>query len=189
MPIKFRYVSWEELQDTCFKLSKKLDAEKIRFDRIVCISRGGLVVARIFSDYLNLPVSNFTIVSYAHIGRANTPRVVEEFGVDITGETILLVDEIVDRGDTLACGVEYVETKKVKKIITLSPFVKPHAKPKPDYYTVSTTDWVVFPYEVRETVEELTSMYTKKGYSKQKIQKLIYKIPLPKDQVKILLSK
>jgi len=52
--MKFYKVSWEQYEKDCFVLSRKI--KHIKFDKIVAISRGGLVAARIFSDLLDLSI-------------------------------------------------------------------------------------------------------------------------------------
>ena len=80
--IEFHFISWKKLHDLCFELLKKIKKEKLEFDRVVCISRGGLVVSRIFSDFLDLPISNFTIVSYVSVGKIGKPKVMEALAAE-----------------------------------------------------------------------------------------------------------
>jgi hypoxanthine phosphoribosyltransferase len=167
--VKFQYISWEQFHEDCLALSRKIQEDYKKFDRIICISRGGLVVARILSDTLSLPVSNFTIVSYATIGIAKEPRVVEELGVNIFEENVLIVDEIVDRGDTLKVAIDYIRALKPETITSCSPYIKPAADPKPDLYISETDKWVIFPYELTETSSELIKL----GYSEQDIASII----------------
>jgi len=74
--MNFYKVSWEELEEDCLQLAKKLKGYK--FDRILCISRGGLVWARMFSDLLdNLPISHLTIISYKTIHQQEDVKITE----------------------------------------------------------------------------------------------------------------
>jgi len=187
--IKFHFISWRELHDLCFALFKKIKEQNLRFDRIVCISRGGLVVSRIFSDFLELPISNFTIVSYVSVGEIGKPRVMEALAADIKDEKILLIDEIVDHGATLKKAVNYLEKKEPQKIITLAPVIKPWAKLKPDYWQMETDKWIIFPYEIKETINDIVRIWKKKGMKKEEMKKRFVKIGLRKEQVEFFLKK
>ncbi|MFA9289334.1 MAG: hypothetical protein ACEQSA_05665, partial [Weeksellaceae bacterium] len=58
--ITFTKLSWQDLQHDCLKLYTKLDG--IQIDHIISITRGGDVVARIFSDLLgNIQISHITL--------------------------------------------------------------------------------------------------------------------------------
>lgn len=181
--IKFYYLSWEKLHQLCFALLKKIEKRKLQFDRIICIARGGMVVARIFSDFLDLPISNFTIVSYIRVGRSSKPKVIEPLGVEIKNEKILLVDEIIDHGVTLKKAIAYLQRFRPKKIISLAPIIKPWATIEPDFWQLKISKWVIFPYEIRETIEDMIKLWQKDGLSKEKIKEKLIKIGLPQKKI------
>ncbi|MEA3355382.1 MAG: phosphoribosyltransferase family protein [Patescibacteria group bacterium] len=186
--MKFLYISWEEIQDHCFQFSKQIIKEKIKFDRIICISRGGLVISRILSDFLKLPISNFTIVSYASVGKTGKPKIVEKLAVNIKGESILLVDEITDQGTTLKFADSYLKSLKPKKITTFTPIIKPWSNPLPDYWQLKTNKWVVFSYDVRETIDDLKKIYKKENKSLKGLEKIIKKFSFNSQQAKYFLN-
>ncbi len=187
--IKFYFITWKDLHETCFKLAKKILDGKLEFDRIVCISRGGLIIARIFSDFLNLPISNFTIVSYVSVGKTGKPKIVEKLAVDIKNEKILLIDEVVDNGTTLKKAVSYLKTFSPKKITTLVPYIKPWSSLKPDFWQVKTDEWIIFPYEVKESINDLVKMFQKQNKSEKEIRKTILKLGFDKNQLEYFLEK
>lgn len=187
--MKFLYISWKKIQDHCFQFSKQIIKDKIKFDRIICISRGGLVISRILSDFLKLPISNFTVVSYASVGKSGQPKIVEKLSVDIKGESILLVDEITDRGTTLKAADSYLKPLKPKKITTFTPIIKPWSNPLPDYWQIKTDKWVVFSYDVRETIDDLKKLYKEQGKSKLDLKESIKKLNFNQEQAEYFLSK
>jgi uncharacterized protein len=184
----FLFLTWDELQNQCFKLVKRIKNQNLKLDRIVCISRGGLIVARILSDFLDLPISNFTIVSYVSVGITGKPKIAEKLVVDLKNESILLVDEIVDHGTTLKCALDYLKTKKPKKIYSLAPIIKPWTKVKPDYYLVKTKKWVVYPYELKETIDDLKKIFTKENKSTRELVKTINQLGFNSQQTKYFLN-
>lgn len=181
--IKFYYISWKKLHNICFKLAKRILNIKLNFDRIICISRGGLVISRIFSDFLDLPISNFTIVSYVSVGVTGKPRIAEKLAVNIKNERILLIDEIVDNGTTLKKALVYLKKFSPKKIVTLVPVIKPWSQPKPDYWQIKTSKWVVFPYETKETVDDLIKIWKKEKLNTKTLKKKLLNIGLSKKQI------
>jgi len=184
--LKFQYISWRELENICFKLAKKV-AQK-DFDRIVCISRGGAVAARIFSDFLNLPISNFVISSYVKVGKSSHPKVTEKLTVDIKNENILLIDEIVDTGKTLKKALAYLKKKSPKSIYTIVPFIKPHTIIKPDLWEIETTNWIIFPYEVRETIQDVSKIWNEQGISQKRMLQKFIRIGLPREEIEYFLK-
>ena len=187
--IQFHFISWEKLHKLCFSLAKKILDKKLQFGRIVCISRGGLIVARIFSDFLDLPISNFTIVSYVNVGKTGKPRVMEALAADIRNEKILLIDEIVDHGTTLKKALSYLERKEPENITTLVPVIKPWTKIKPDFWGLETDKWIIFPYEIKETIDDVVKIWDKEKINKENMKKRFIKLGLPKEQVEYFLKK
>ena len=68
-------LSWKELNQDCLELYKR--TKHIKFDRILCISRGGLVWARILSDLLDLPISHLTVSSYQDLKQQKETKITE----------------------------------------------------------------------------------------------------------------
>lgn len=67
--INFQKISWQQLEKDCLtlfpKALEKVHDDDREIDTIVSISRGGDVIARMFSDFLdNLPISHITIQAY-----------------------------------------------------------------------------------------------------------------------------
>ncbi|MBL7150706.1 phosphoribosyltransferase [Candidatus Microgenomates bacterium] len=184
---EFLSCSWEEMSDFCFKLAQEIQKSN-GFDQIVAISRGGLIVGRILADFLDLPISLFTIKAYKEIGKIKKPEITEELNAKIQGKKILLVDEIIDTGKTLALALSYLRRLKPQKIQTAVLFYKQKAKTAPDYFLFKTTAWVVFPYEVRETINDLSQIWQKKGISKTEIKSHLSKLGLPKKEVEHFLK-
>ena len=185
--IKFLPYTWKEFHRTCFEFSQQILQSGKKFDRIASISRGGMVVSRLLSDYLQLPISNFTIVTYASIAEAGEPKIVEELGVAIDNERILLVDEIVDSGITLEVAIKYLSSLNPHSIMTAVPFFKPNASFVPDFWQVKTDKWVVFPYEVRETIIDLNKVLQKKGKSVGEIKEQLLQFGFDLDQIEMYL--
>lgn len=68
------FISWENFHTSSFELAKKIQDSGEKFDTIVAISRGGLVLARILSDFLKLGIYNIAIESYLDIDQKKKNR-------------------------------------------------------------------------------------------------------------------
>lgn len=169
--MEFLKLSWEQLAQDSIALAKKLKGKK--FDEIICISRGGLVVARIFSDLLDLPIANIAITSYHDLKGEKEPRLTQPLPDTYKNEIVLLIDEVSDTGKTFLRALSYLHSLPIKKIYTLSPYIKSHTKYIPDFWQIQTDKWIIFPYEIMETKKALSKNISEKEAVK-KLQEIGY---------------
>ena len=168
--LTFHKISWQQMEMDCLDLYKKQVAT-IQVDRILSISRGGTVVSRIFSDLLGtLPISHITITSYKDLKKQDKPIVTEEPKADFSGQTLLVIDEVSDTGATFELAEKHLKKHNPKKIYTLSPYIKPHTRFKPDFWIKNIDAWIIFPYDVRETAEGFVKMFTEEHARKKLIE-------------------
>lgn len=186
--ISFLPLSWSQFHQDIFKLAKVVKDSGPKLDRIVCIDRGGAVVARFLSDFLDLKISSFVMVAYKEVGKLSHPQIVEELKVNINGERILLVDEIIDSGSSFELALEYLEKFKPLSITTLAPYIKPISRFKPDFWQLSTDKWVVFPYEVRETIKDVTKILKEQGKSVEEIRQQLVDFGFDEEQLSYFIN-
>lgn len=168
--MEFIKISWEKLYKDCVALSKK--AAEAHADEIVAISRGGVVMGRLLSDFLSLPMSNISMQSYIGTMQTKEPEIVAGLTKDISHKTILLIDDVADTGKTFKKAVPYLESLGAKKVYAVAPYIKPHAIFFPDFWVEKTASWIVFPYEVWEVQEEMTNMFKSKEKARQTLLEL-----------------
>ncbi|MBT3250079.1 MAG: phosphoribosyltransferase [Candidatus Pacebacteria bacterium] len=181
--ISFLSLTWSQFHQDVFELAKKVEASGQKFDRIVCIDRGGAIVARFLSDFLGLKISSFVMVAYKEIGKLSQPKILEELKTSIKDEKILLVDEIIDSGSSFEAALEYLRKFQPQEIVTLAPYIKPISRFKPDFWQVETDQWVIFPYEVRETISDVSRILKKQGKIDEEIEKQISEFGFNDEQV------
>jgi len=175
--MKFYKVSWEELEKDCFELYKKI--KKYKFDRILCVSRGGLVWARMFSDLSgNLPVSHLTVISYQDLKQQKEVKITET-PKKLKNEKLLVVDEIVDTGKTLKIIKDYLRSLNINNYYTLSPIIRSFTNPKPDFYLKIIDDWIIYPYELKETHQAFLKVFK----NNKKAKKMLIKYGFEKNLV------
>ncbi len=170
-PIQYVAPSWDDMDHLVFSISKKIIEDGIQFDRIVTMAKGGWPMARPLVDYIQAnEVASIGIKLYKGIeSRQAEPEVYQDIPVDIVGETILLFDDVADTGETLEFVKKYLEGRGVKKIYTATLFYKPHSSIKPDYFGAETIAWIIFPYELRETMDVLVDKWESEGLNEATI--------------------
>lgn len=177
---KFLKVTWSDFINLSFDLGQKIQ-RAANPDLIVAIARGGLTLSQLLSDQLSLPIASFTVQSYRDLKQVKKPDISFGVGGEIRGKKILLVDDVCDTGKTFVRGVAYLQELGAKKedITTASLHHKPHAEYTPDFYVSKTDKWVIYPYEVRETITTLSSLWQKEGATNEEMKKrfLTFKIP------------
>ncbi|HUK79598.1 MAG TPA: phosphoribosyltransferase family protein [Nitrososphaerales archaeon] len=146
----FRYISWPEYGNLAEALAEKVRAKGKKYDLVVGIARGGIPVAMVVSDHLNVKVDFVNVKSYNDIGKRAPPKILSTLTETIQGKEILLVDDLVDQGDTLTLMTQYLSGQEPKTLETAVLFKKPWSKTQPDYFLEEVSEWVVFPFELGE---------------------------------------
>ncbi len=156
---------------------------------LVAIARGGWVVARIISDMLEVDdVTDIHISFYTDIAKTKKePLILEEPGKKIQGKTILLLDDVSDTGESLIKAIEYLKLKEANEIRCATLYVKPWTKLWPDYYVRKIDKWIIYPYEVKETVKKLWNRWTKEGKDEGWIINKLNSIGIAKWQLDLIL--
>jgi hypoxanthine phosphoribosyltransferase len=151
------FLSWEDIDRLCLDLAKNIKAKNIKIDKIIAVSRGGLIPGRILSSLLaNKNLSTIRVTFYIRPNQTKeTPHLVEDLSTDVTGKTILVVDDVLESGKTLKLAYNYLMERGAKKIYTavlINKFVDGKEKQiEPDFFSMEITNkWIVYPWEKTE---------------------------------------
>jgi len=146
-------MDWIEFDKLCYKLAEKVTDDNAKPDNILCIARGGLVIGRIMSDILGLPLH----VMYTQRYRKGTKETYKSImltgitGTSLFEGNVLITDDITDEGITMKAVYEKIKgMDDVKNVKTAVLVHKPRSIFKPDYYAKVMDKWIIFPYEVCE---------------------------------------
>jgi hypothetical protein len=106
--------------------------------------------------------------------RREKPLILHPTQFTIRGKKVLLVDDIADTGESLLTAMEHLKERGAKSIFVVTLVKKPHSKVVPDLYVKETSAWVVFPWEVRETIKSLKDKkeIEKAGISEEECESL-----------------
>ncbi len=159
--------TWEQLHELAFTVSSKLRESNHKFDRIVTLAKGGWPMSRSVVDFLQVPeVASVGIKFYKGINaRFSEPQVYQDLPIAIQGESILLFDDVADSGESLEFAQTYLRQRGVGSVTTATLFFKPHSKVRPDYFGATTDAWIIFPYEVVDTINVLGNRWQAAGVS------------------------
>lgn len=148
---KLAYLSWSSFGKASYYLTQKVKASKIKFDLVIGIARGGIPIAMVISDSLNIGIETVKVKSYTGIKKRIKPRIISKLSVSIRGKRILLVDDLVEYGDTMETVIKHLNIQKPAGIKTAVLYKKPWSKFEPDFYNKIVDTWIAFPWEIEET--------------------------------------
>ncbi len=182
--VPVRLVSWEEIVEWSKELADKVKASGYKPDIIVAVARGGYVPARLLCDFLD--VTDLLSVQSQHwveAARAAEKAILKyPYKIDARGKKILLVDDIVDTGETLLLARDYIlrEWEPGEVRIAVLQWISTVAKFRPDYYHLEVRDWTWFQYpwtRLEDTQQFITRIFrederVKRGVSREELEKL-----------------
>jgi hypoxanthine phosphoribosyltransferase len=176
--IAFTLLDWQDLTRLTENLADQIMADGRKFDRIVAVANGGLTMVRHLSDRLNLKtISAMQISSYQGVAEHDPePIILQPLPSDVQGESVLIFEDIVDTGSTLLVMDKYLETIGVHDYVIATQVEKSHTVRKAEYVGLRNSDWVIFPYESRETILDLQAKWHASGVSGGEIRERLFTI-------------
>jgi hypoxanthine phosphoribosyltransferase len=182
--MKFHALSWEEFHSEIFSLYQSIIESGKTYDLLIAVSRGGLTISHILSDFLHLQVASLTCTSYDDIAQKGTLKMNYMPEGDLTGKKILVVDDLSDTGSTFEAVVDCLKTRHPSVLDTCALYVKPGTSFHPIYVNKVTDAWVVFPYEVRETVQSVHAQMKKEGKTDEEVYEFLKSLKLQVSMIK-----
>ncbi|MGC8895504.1 MAG: phosphoribosyltransferase [Candidatus Bathyarchaeia archaeon] len=183
--LEFEVPTWNQIYNMLLNLADKIRKNGFKPDIIVGVSRGGWPPARVLSDLMDNPnLANVRAEFY--LGVAETkgePTLTQPVSVDVSGKKVLVVDEIADTGKSLKLVKEHIVKQGAREVKIATVYYKPWSIIKPDYYEKETSRWVVFPWEIKETVHKIVKKCKEKGKSVESETVKLVKAGIPKKLV------
>lgn len=150
------HVSWDRYNTLIERLALVVHESGYAFDQIICIARGGLRVGDVLSRIYDKPLAILSTHSYAaEAGTVRGELVIAEHMTMTSptlGSRVLLVDDMVDSGHTLAMVVAELP-KRHPHIVALRSAVlwwKACSVFQPDFHVDYLPDnpWIHQPFEI-----------------------------------------
>ncbi len=136
------YYPYEDFLADTIDLTEKIDWT---FDSIIAIARGGMTLAHLLGKYYNIrEVYTINTIGYEDTIKLGSVKV---FNIPELNEakSVLIVDDIVDSGDTLIEVLKVLRQMYPAVIFkTASLFYKKSAKIAPDWYVQEADKWIEF---------------------------------------------
>ena len=140
------YYPYEEFRDDLKVLVRKIDQP---FDTILGIARGGLSMAQLLGEYYDLrEVYAINTIGYDGTKKNDSVKVFNIPDLKLAS-TVLIVDDIVDSGDTLAEVLAVLNAIYPNiTFYTALLFYKKTAKITPTWYVKEPKGWIDFFWSV-----------------------------------------
>jgi hypoxanthine phosphoribosyltransferase len=153
-PFRAEYVSWSKMAAMGRTLAGRIQDSGFRPEVIVAIARGGYVPARILCDYLGVSeLASLRIVHYqAGANKEKRARLVAPLNLPVAGKKVLLVDDLIDTGETFQVALAHLLSLGVAELRSAVMLAKPGAGAEADFVArrLKVWRWVVFPWAAVE---------------------------------------
>lgn len=149
------WVSWERYHTLVEELALLIHKSGWKFDKILCLARGGVRVGDVLSRIYDVPLGILATSSYREAaGTVQGQLDIAQF-ITITRGTldgkVLLVDDMVDTGLTFNRVRQHLHNQfpDIQEMRSAVIWWKGHAKVEPDYYIeqLPTNPWIHQPFE------------------------------------------
>lgn len=132
-------MTWRKFEQEIKKLSNKIDFNP---DIIIGIVRGGIIPARSLASHLKVK-SMFCLT----VKKQNNSRIITtEINEDLNNKKILLVEDILETGNSLIVAKKYLEQKGAV-VKTACIYVTPQSAIKPTYFIKTIAYPIPMPWE------------------------------------------
>ena len=135
------FLSYHDIHADCIELAKIIK-KKYKPEKLILISRGGLIPGSIIANYLGIQdIDVIALKTYQNRKRSSDIKVFKRIK---SLKKLLVIDDLVDSGET---------AKIVKEMMPNSKFVVLYAKTSGKnqadlhLYDFKDKDWLVFPWE------------------------------------------
>ncbi len=136
------YYAYEEFREDLKVLTQKIDEN---FEVFIPISRGGLSMGQMLGEFYNIrEVYTINTIGYEDTQKLDEVRV---FNIPVlkNNQKVLILDDIVDSGDTLLEVLKVLENRYPSvKFSTASIFYKPTAIIEPTWWVKEPKGWIEF---------------------------------------------
>lgn len=124
-------LSKEQIQERIAELGKQISADyKDKNPILICMLKGAVVFFADIIRNLNIPLSMefVRLSSYKNGTTSGEMEVVNDLNVDITGRDVIIVEDVVDSGNTLSFFVDLLKSKNPNSVKICAFLDKPERR-------------------------------------------------------------
>jgi hypoxanthine phosphoribosyltransferase len=166
---KCRRTTWAEADAWADTIAGAVRARGSVPQTIVALTRGGWVPARLLADRLG--VKRLVSIRLQHWGVTAQPsrkaELTEGLSGPVRGETVLVVDDITDTGESLALATRAVQEAGAARVESAACLHIGHSTFVPDYFAEEIPRdawvWVVFPWNYWEDLDHFVRQALPEG--------------------------
>ncbi|MEH6585139.1 MAG: hypothetical protein V7720_01205 [Halioglobus sp.] len=166
--------------------------------KALIVTMGGMLPGVLLHDHLvNGRDTGVPKIEFGTIGvslykgpgeRYDNPLVQHEISIAVSEQTVLVIDDLGDRGGTMDFLVNYVQDSGASKVLTLALYMKPAALDRcPADFCFGTTPqhtWIITPRERVETIVKRVPVWVERGANQAECyRRLVDIIGFPADLV------
>jgi hypoxanthine phosphoribosyltransferase len=112
--------------------------------------------------------------------RHEKPLVQQDISISVQGETVLVIDDLGDRGGTMQFLTRYIAEKGAEQVLTLALYMKPMAMrscPADFYFGELPQDtWIITPREYVETLVKRVPVWRERGADQRECRRRLVDI-------------
>ena len=150
-PKKELWVSEKKVFQMARSLGRKIKSSGKNYQLVVGIYRGGVPIAITIADELGVYSDVINIKSYKYFERSGEIVIKSTLKrEDVEGKNVLLVDDLVDSGNTVKIAKKHLFSLGANKVDVAVLFKKVWSEVEVEYFLEETDKWVVFPWEWKE---------------------------------------
>ncbi|MFT0851000.1 phosphoribosyltransferase family protein [Achromobacter sp. F4_2707] len=154
------WVSWAQYNELIERLALIVHESGWKFDKILCLARGGVRVGDVLSRIYDVPLGILATSSYREAAGTVQGKMDIAQYITITRGTldgkVLLVDDMVDTGMTFGRVRDHLlnQFPDIEEIRTAVLWWKGHSKVTPDYHVehLPTNPWIHQPFEDYDSI-------------------------------------
>lgn len=179
--VNYLIQNWQDGFDKCFLLFQRIKSSGFIPNVVIGVARGGWIPARLLADFFKVKETvNIKVEAYELIGELNVEaKITQDISVSLRDKSVLIVDDIADSGSSLEVVLGSLKKRDPKEVKIATLYYKPKSSIIPDYYITQTNDWVIFPWEIYESINEIYDMGISDGKNHDKLVEEIKSIGFP----------
>jgi len=188
MKTDYLFLTPERIFDLTYQLGEKIKKSGFEPDCLLGISRGGLWIVRILSDFFGIKdVHVIGVIYYKDVKNTQKkPDLTQDIDKKhLENKKVLIIDDVSDTGGSLDFTVNLLKNGRIKDFKTATLHYKPWSTFKPDYFIKKTDKWIIYPWEIGETVR----LIMKKDITQKEKMEEIRRTGMPSEMIKKYLDK
>jgi hypoxanthine phosphoribosyltransferase len=158
---KCRLVSYDDVSRWTVDIARQVRSRGYRPSVIIGLTRGGWIPARLLCDELG--VKKLYAVKTEHWGvtanQDGKALLTQELSSDVNKESVLIVDDITDTGESLTLALGHLREKAPREVRTATLLHIAHSKMEPDFFAAKVPEdqwtWFIFPWNLHEDLRTL----------------------------------